>query len=120
MKHAVVLAVALCGAATLVPKAHAHAFLSKASPAAGSMVPAPKAVDITFTEGVEPSFSSIVVQDAQGQRVDTGDLQVASIDGLRLEVGLKPLSPGVYTVIWHATSVDTHKTEGRFVFTVQP
>jgi methionine-rich copper-binding protein CopC len=115
-----ILALALLGGVAMAPRAEAHAFLKQASPQVGSTVPAPKAVDITFTEGVEPAFSSIVVQNAQGERVDTGDLHAASGDELRLEVGLKPLPPGTYTVIWHATSVDTHKTEGRFVFTVQP
>jgi methionine-rich copper-binding protein CopC len=113
-------ALALLGAIALASHAEAHAFLKQASPPVGSTVPAPKAVDITFTEGVEPAFSSIVVKDAKGQRVDNGDLHSASADGPGLEVGLKPLTPGTYTVIWHATSVDTHKTEGRFVFTVQP
>jgi methionine-rich copper-binding protein CopC len=100
--------------------ADAHAFLKQASPAVGSTVPAPTDVVITFTEGVEPAFSSIVVQDSKGDRVDTGDVHAASGDGLKLAVELKPLVPGAYTVIWHATSVDTHKTEGRFVFTVGP
>ena len=31
----------------------------------------------------------------------------------------KPLSPGVYTVKWHAVSVDTHHTQGTFEFTVK-
>jgi methionine-rich copper-binding protein CopC len=119
-REALVALLAMLGVVAIAPPVEAHAFLSRASPSAGSTVPAPKAVDITFTEGVEPAFSSIVVQDAQGQRVDTGDLRGVSDDGLRLEVGLKPLPPGAYTVVWHATSVDTHKTEGRFVFTVQP
>ena len=37
-----------------------------------------------------------------------------------LMVKLKPLSPGIYSVAWHVTSVDTHKTEGHFTFTVKP
>ena len=32
----------------------------------------------------------------------------------------KPLAPGVYKVTWHATSVDTHHTQGDFSFTVTP
>ncbi len=31
----------------------------------------------------------------------------------------KPLSPGLYTVHWHAVSVDTHHTQGTFEFTVK-
>jgi methionine-rich copper-binding protein CopC len=37
-----------------------------------------------------------------------------------LSVKLKTLPPGIYSVEWHVTSVDTHKTEGHFTFTVKP
>jgi copper resistance protein C len=40
------------------------------------------------------------------------------VSGARMSVGLKALSPGTYHVHWHALSVDTHKTEGSFSFTV--
>lgn len=30
----------------------------------------------------------------------------------------KPLAAGKYNVEWHAVSVDTHKSEGNYVFTV--
>jgi methionine-rich copper-binding protein CopC len=33
-------------------------------------------------------------------------------------VPVKKLAAGTYTVIWHVTSVDTHKTQGKFQFTV--
>jgi copper resistance protein C len=35
-----------------------------------------------------------------------------------VHVGLKPLPPGTYSVLWHALSVDTHTTEGSFSFHV--
>jgi methionine-rich copper-binding protein CopC len=41
-------------------------------------------------------------------------------DGRVLSVKLKTLAPGDYSVEWHVTSVDTHKTEGHFTFTVRP
>ena len=101
--------------------AFAHAFLERASPPVGSELPvSPKAVTITFTEGVEPDFSTIEVQNAQGARVDRSDLHMIGDEGRQLSVSLPSLPPGSYTVIWHATSVDTHKTEGRFNFTVTP
>jgi copper resistance protein C len=37
----------------------------------------------------------------------------------KLVVEIPALSSGTYTVIWHATSVDTHKTEGSYRFTVK-
>jgi copper resistance protein C len=114
---------ALAGAALLaahsVP-AWAHAHLKTASPAPDSTVAAaPQSVAIDFTEGVEPQFSSITVVDAGGHRVDQGP---AHIDGANTHfvVGLQALQPGTYTVDWHATAVDTHKTEGKFSFTVKP
>jgi methionine-rich copper-binding protein CopC len=103
------------------PPAFAHAVYEHASPAAGSEVKsAPQAVTITFSEAVEPAFSKIEVKDANGARVDDGAVHSAGNDGRDLAVGLKKLAPGRYSVIWHVTSVDTHKTEGRYDFTVVP
>ena len=101
------------------PVAVAHALLERAVPPVGGTVgKAPAEVTIVFSETVEPTFSSIVVTDATGNRVDTGKAQTASGDAKRLAVGVKPLSPGTYTVTWHATSTDTHRTQGHFSFTV--
>ena len=98
--------------------ASAHAFLKTASPSVGGSVQAPPTqVVIDFTEGVEPSFSSITVQDAAGARMDTGAVHLAGGQA-HLAVSLRSLQPGTYTVIWHVTSTDTHKTEGRYTFTV--
>ncbi|RYY11978.1 MAG: copper resistance protein CopC, partial [Alphaproteobacteria bacterium] len=41
-------------------------------------------------------------------------------DNKVLSVEVPTLAPGTYKVIWHATAVDTHKTEGNFSFTVKP
>jgi methionine-rich copper-binding protein CopC len=99
--------------------AFAHAFLERAAPAVGSEVSgSPQSVALTYTEPVEPLFSAIQVTDASGTRVDTGK-PAAADRGRVLSVNLKPLPPGVYTVEWHVTSVDTHKTEGHFTFSVR-
>jgi copper resistance protein C len=97
----------------------AHAFLDHASPAVGSTVPtAPAAVTMWFTQQLEPAFTTATVTDASGNAVGTGPAQVDSKDPTELRVGLKKLSPGTYTVSWHALSVDTHTTTGHFTFTV--
>jgi methionine-rich copper-binding protein CopC len=31
-------------------------------------------------------------------------------------VSLGPVSPGLFTVVWRVTAVDTHKTQGTFSF----
>ena len=96
--------------------ARAHAFLDHASPLVGSTVAsAPREVSLTFTQNLESAFSSVQVTDANGGRVDQGKAQVS---GNTMRVGLKSLSTGTYRVRWHALSVDTHKTEGSFTFTV--
>ena len=95
--------------------AHAHAFLDHASPRVGSTVrSAPHEVTLTFTQKLEPSFSSAQVRDASGARVDQG----AHADGMVLHVPVKSLPPGTYKVHWRVLSVDTHTTEGNFSFRV--
>lgn len=89
-------------------------------PAVGSTVHgAPTQVVIEFTESVEPDFSTIAVQDAGGAPVKAGAAHLAGA-GTRLAVDVGALAPGGYTVVWHAVSTDTHRTEGRYSFTVVP
>jgi methionine-rich copper-binding protein CopC len=113
----ILLACAALVAATGPVFAHAH--LVTAQPATGSTVTtAPTEVVLSYTEGLEPKFSSIEVKSAAGAKVDKGDAHLVGGDAKRFAVGLQTLQPGTYTVVWHATSVDTHKTEGSFTFTV--
>lgn len=118
MRLVLAAALALCGH---VGAAQAHAHLRTAAPAAGSTVQSsPPEVAITFTEGVEPRFSTVEVQDAAGRRVDRDDAHTAPANNKVLSVGVPQLAPGTYTVVWHVTAVDTHKTEGKFQFTIKP
>jgi copper resistance protein C len=104
---------------TAGPAAQAHAFLDHASPAVGSAVPAaPAAITLWFTQDLEPAFSSVTVINQAGQRVDLGNVQVPQGAPAELQVGLRPLPPGTYTVSWRVVSVDTHPTEGRFQCTI--
>ncbi|MBV8096302.1 MAG: copper homeostasis periplasmic binding protein CopC [Acetobacteraceae bacterium] len=99
----------------------AHAFLESAQPRVGDTVKSsPSQILLTFTEDVEPAFSKVVVRDANGARVDTGQMHPAPDSAKELIVPLKPISPGTYRVEWHVTSIDTHKTEGSYTFTVAP
>ena len=96
--------------------AHAHAMLSSASPPVGGLgSAAPRQVTLSFTQGLEPAFSSVQVTDSKGARVDSGKAQVS---GSTMSVGLKSLAPGIYKVHWRALSVDTHTTQGSFSFHV--
>ena len=103
------------------PSASAHALLRSAIPPVGSTVTTPPTVvTCIYSEELEPSFSTIEVQDAAGHRVDANDLHLAPNDGKRASVSVPHLGAGTYSVIWHVTSVDTHRTQGHFRFTVTP
>ena len=99
--------------------ARAHAFLDHASPAVGSSVPtAPPVVTLWFTQDLEPAFSDVTVTNEAGLRVDLGNAHIPQGSPAELQIGLKPLPRGTYTVSWHVVSVDTHPTEGTFTFDV--
>jgi hypothetical protein len=117
MHRTALLALAMLTAAT---PSFAHAFLERASPPVGGEVSAPpRQIALNFTEGVEPLFSTIELRDAHGTVVPTGKPQTSPDNNRQLVIELPTLSSGEYTVIWHATSVDTHKTEGSYRFTVR-
>ena len=99
--------------------AQAHAFLDHSDPAVGSTVPAtPAVIHLWFTQQLEPAFSSVTVTDPSGATMNAELAAVDSSNGSELDVKLKPLAPGTYTVKWHVLSVDTHTTEGDFTFHV--
>jgi copper resistance protein C len=101
--------------------AFAHAHLDRAEPGVGTTVStSPGQVQIWFTEALEPAFSTITVTDAQGTDVGQGKAKLNEADPKLLELGLKKLAPGTYRVNWRVVSVDTHRTEGDYTFTVKP
>jgi methionine-rich copper-binding protein CopC len=102
-----------------VTVADAHARLDRSTPAADSRLrTAPQSLSIVFTQNIEPAFSAITVTDARGARVDKNDTARDGANGKALRVSLTPLRPGTYTVHWRVLSVDSHKTEGDFTFSV--
>ncbi|HUK07075.1 MAG TPA: copper homeostasis periplasmic binding protein CopC [Stellaceae bacterium] len=118
MVSVILAGTALC---TGIPAAMAHARLDHAVPAAQSTVHVPPTkLQLWFTEDLEPSFSTIAVLDSQGRHVEQGQAKADSAHTKLLEIGLEPLPPGTYTVVWHVTAVDSHRTEGKFIFTVAP
>ncbi len=99
--------------------AYAHAFLQHAEPPVGSeLTTSPHQITLQFTEGVEPLFSSIDIRGEQGVVAPIGKPRTAPGDDRKLVLDLPALPAGRYTVTWHVTSVDTHKTQGSFQFRV--
>lgn len=101
--------------------AFAHAHLQQQIPAADSTVSvSPQALTLTFSEGVELSFSGVILNGPQNKPVATGKL--ARSDGNKAQLTLplnEPLAAGEYTVEWHVVSVDGHKTKGQYHFSVK-
>ncbi len=114
-------ALGLAAAFTLAtaPQALAHAYLAKASPEAGSTVKTtPRMLLLTFTEDLNVPFCQVAVTDAMGANDATGKPEAVPGHANEMQVPLNIQMPGKITVIWHALSVDTHKTQGSFYFTV--
>jgi len=102
-------------------QALAHAHLASAMPADKAVIgTSPTALTLTFTEGVEPNFSSATLMGADGTMVSTGKLSVDKADNKVVTVLLNtPLKAGNYVVDWHVLSVDGHKTKGSYNFTLK-
>ncbi|WON78027.1 copper homeostasis periplasmic binding protein CopC [Serratia sp. UGAL515B_01] len=102
-------------------QALAHAYLKDAVPADKSEVAtSPKQLTLKFTGDVEASFSGIELKDAKGDVIPTGKATLDSTDKSSLIVPLdKELDAGQYNVDWRVLSVDGHKSEGQYSFSVK-
>ena len=99
------------------PSVLGHAMLVKSDPAAKSKLKEPPShIQLWFSEDLEGQFSSIVVTDQNGKRVDKNDTSLP--EPKRLQVDLEDLTAGTYTVSWKALSTDQHTMKGTFTFTV--
>lgn len=104
-----------------VTPAWGHSFPDHSEPRVGWAVDtSPAQVRIWFDVPIEPIFSTIKVVDANGQQVDKQDGRINPADHTLLEVNLPTLPPGRYRVFWNVISIDTHRTEGDYPFTVRP
>jgi methionine-rich copper-binding protein CopC len=109
----------------------AHTALVRTMPAARAVVAhPPREVRFWFNEPIERSFSRIEVLRAvldpgtgavqPGERIDQGWLpgpRATREVGVRLP---ETLAPGDYMVQWMVLAIDTHRTQGSFMFTYDP
>ena len=97
----------------------AHAHLQASTPPANATLTAsPGLLELVFTEPLEARFSSIGLWDANGKAVALPAVRVAADDPKHCLVDLPELADGQYTVLWRVTAIDTHRSEGRFSFTI--
>lgn len=111
---------ALLAALVLAPAVvFAHTALIRSAPKANSKSQKPpKLVELWFNEELEPNLNTVEVTDAQGQRVDRGEVTLAE-GNKKAQVELNDLAPGTYVVNWKAVSEDEHTVRGKFTFTVE-
>ncbi|SFB20118.1 hypothetical protein SAMN04515620_12529 [Collimonas sp. OK607] len=102
-----------------IGQAWAHARPETQAPLAGAVVSAPQEVSITYNEGLEPAFSSLVVSNAQGKQVNSAKAEVDTTTQKTMRVALPSLPSGVYQVKWVAVAGDGHRTQGNYKFTVK-
>jgi copper resistance protein C len=101
-----------------VPILLAHTSPVEMMPAPDSTVSSPASVMIHFSGALEPKFSLISVTDPSG-RVVNKEPSVVGSDTKVMSVALPTLPPAVYTVHWVGVSVDTHRSQGDYKFTVK-
>jgi methionine-rich copper-binding protein CopC len=116
------LTAVLLGATLLFvpPYASAHARPKVMVPAADSTVPSPSTISVTFSEAIEPRFSSLNVTDEQEKKkFNTVSSAPLANDPKTLTLALPPLQPGGYLVHWVSVAADGHRMEGEYKFTVR-
>ena len=108
----------LAAIVTVMPVASAHSFPQEETPSAGQRLSAPPSeVTIKFDAPIEKVFAKLEVLDTDGKPETTGPPQVDA-SALTLSVKVAALKPGDYTVKWGVVCIDSHHTEGSYVFTV--
>ena len=102
-------------------QALAHAHLKTETPSADSQVSiAPTELTLGFSEGIEPNFSKVELVGPNNQPIKTDALKLATNDNTQALIALPtPLTSGKYVVSWHVVSVDGHKTQGNYSFSVK-
>ena len=131
-----------------VPGTSAHAFLNASVPTSDSTVSTPpKEIKLSYSEPVEIRFSTFKVyklsaaagSDLRALHAAAADLVSTDLlkrgdEAARSDAGvanttrtstdiivrLKDLEPGAYVLMWRVLSVDTHTTQGSFVFVYSP
>jgi methionine-rich copper-binding protein CopC len=101
------------------PLVFAHSHPLSMEPAANATTSSPEKVIIHFSGDLESKFSSITVSNATGQVVSKSASVVGPGDTKLMTVALPHLPSGIYTVRWVAVSVDSHRTQGEYNFTVK-
>jgi hypothetical protein len=117
-RHAVLLLTGLVAAAVASTPARAHSFLVEATPSSKDHVAtSPKTVKLRFGGGVEPKYSKLTIEGADGKVLGEGSIGVPD-KPRELSMEVPELAPGKYIVRYRVLSTDGHIVEGNYEFTV--
>jgi methionine-rich copper-binding protein CopC len=120
-KRALWLQVSIALSLGAVNAAWGHATLVKSAPAADAVLTQqPSVIQAWYSEEVAVKGSFIRLYDSADKLLASGgvDLNDHNHESMKLIPPL--LSPGIYTIKWHAISADdNHVTQDEFRFTVQ-
>lgn len=107
----------LAGVAMLsAPPAAAHDAIISSDPVDGTeLTTSPAQITLTFNNDLSTLGGQIVVADAAGATVASGEPVVT---GPTAVLTLPTLANGAYSVTWRAVSSDSHPIEGTFAFSV--
>ncbi|WP_404711347.1 copper homeostasis periplasmic binding protein CopC [Sphingomonas sp. MMS24-J13] len=110
---------AMLVASSAVTAAEAHPKLLSASPAANSAVAAPGKIEMHFSEGLIPAFASIDLVEKKTSAKVAVKTNVSGGGKTLTGVPARPLTPGAYHLTYRVTSVDTHRIQASYDFTVR-
>jgi methionine-rich copper-binding protein CopC len=110
-------ALAAIAALFAAAQAQAHARLVSSTPAEGASAPAPKQLVLTFSEKLQPKFSTARLTKND---VETPVKAVVAKDRTTMIVTPgQALTVGAYKLHWQVVTADTHKMQGDVSFTVR-
>lgn len=114
------LAVGVFAAVMMAGSALAHSFLVEATPSSKDHVAtSPKTIKLRFGGGVEPKYSKLTVENAEGKVLGEGSIGTPE-KPRELSMDSPDLAPGKYVVRYRVLSIDGHVVEGNYEFTVDP
>jgi copper resistance protein C len=114
------LSVGVVATALASTNVYAHSFLVEATPSSKDHVAtSPKTIKLRFGGGVEPKYSKLTVENADGKVLGEGSNGVPD-KPRELSMDSPDLAPGKYVVRYRVLSTDGHVVEGNYEFTVDP
>ena len=98
-----------------------HAHLVSVEPAGNVVSSAPEHVRLTFDTPPDPLRSTVAVYTSAHERLEAGQPRVGRAERTTLVVDLPNMTPGVYTVVWHAADLANGPlAAGSFAFVFDP